>query len=287
MTNNFIVKYHMDNKPNICSPSKKKSVKGTCYDNNDLIAIAQAYNNSIKTSKICLKKNKNMCIGKNLKQVTVKNKSGLDLYKQLSERLNPICPSDSCWTDLSFINTIKDDALRESILYFTFKPKMTKTNKTWFNTNNINEIMQQYQDLYKDTFVFLGAQPCDFAKIAKLNYLQLKQKSHIGIIFNTDKHTQRGQHWLAVFIDNVHKKVDYFDSLGNMPNKNIASFLKHFKTYTFKINRKEFQKGNIECGVYSCYYIIQRLNGLSFEQITERIITDKMMSDYRYFLFRK
>ena len=133
---------------------------------------------------------------------------------------------------------------------------------------------------------FLGAQPCDFSKIIKLNWAQLKKKDNVGIIFNTDSHLQTGKHWLAVFIDNVNKKVDYFDSLGDPPNKNIASFLKHFKTYDFTINKKEHQKGNVLCGVYAVFYIIQRLKGMSFENITKRIITDKMMADYRLLLFR-
>lgn len=259
---------------------------GTCYDFKDLVAIATAYNDYTKTSS-------SICKGSNQKQLCVKpvpiritRKSGLQLHKDLDERLSKLCPSDVCWTDLEFIKTIKDRALRESILYFTFKPKGTKTNKSWFNTQNINEIMEQYQDLYKDTFLFLGAQPSDFCKITTINWKQIKRKSNIGIIFNTDNHLQKGQHWLAVFIDNVNKTVDYFDSLGDKPNRNIASFLKHFKTYHFSINKRVHQLKNSECGVYSCYYIIQRLNGFSFEQITDRIISDKMMTDYRSTLFR-
>lgn len=267
---------------NHCSPSKKTTLNNTCYDTDDIIAMVKAYNTVINKKKsIC---NENACttISKpiNLKQNTN------NLYNDLSNRLSKLCTSDMCWTDLDFIKTIKDTNLRNSILYFTFKPKSTKTIKTWFNTSNINEIMQQYQDLYKTTFKFLGAQPSDFSKITNVNWSQLKKIQNIAIIFNTDTHLQPGKHWLAVFIDNVNKKVDYFDSLGKLPNKNIASFLKHFKTYEFTINKTEHQKGNENCGVYSCYFIIQRLNGLSFEEITQNIITDKMMTDYRLFLFR-
>jgi Ulp1 family protease len=53
--------------------------------------------------------------------------------------------------------------------------------------------------------------------------------NYIGVIFNTDPHNKPGVHWVAVFIDNRNKIVDYFDSLGNTPNKNICSFLKRFK----------------------------------------------------------
>lgn len=268
-----------------CSPSKNKLKGVLCYDNHELIAIAKAYNNAILEKRtIC---QGNTCINSN-KPINL-NRNSLDinvLHRKLSDRLSEVCSNDMCWIDLDFIKTIKDKNLRDSILYFTFKPESTKTSKSWFNTYNINEIMQQYQDLYKKTFKFLGAQPSDFSKIMKINWKELKNKKNVGIIFNTDNHLQSGTHWLAVFIDNVNKKVDYFDSLGNLPNKNIASFLKHFKKYKFNINRYEHQKGQSACGIYSCYFIIQRLSGLSFNEITNIIITDKMMIDYRSFLFR-
>lgn len=282
-----------------CSPSKKTKIQGSCYDNNELIAIANAYNNVIKKNKSICKdtgiSKDNVCI-KSCNLIDI-NLTSLELHKELSSKLDKLCKSDMCWTDLDFIKTIKDKHLRNSILHFTFKPKFnslsskvkwstnTKTN-AWFNTFNINQIMDQYQELYKDTFTFLGAQPSDYSKVGKINWDIIKKKNNIGIIFNTDNHKQPGRHWVSVFIDNVNKKVDYFDSLGNKPNKNISSFLKHFKTYNFTINNIEHQKQNENCGVYSCYFIIQRLKGLSFEQITKRIITDKMMTDYRSFLFR-
>jgi hypothetical protein len=269
---------------NYCSPSKKTISKKTCYDNNDLITIAKAYNQVVKKKQpIC---NGNSCLLATKTINDVNKYTNDELYEELSNRLGKICKSDMCWTDLNFIKTIKDHNLRDSLLYFTFKPKSTKTITSWFNTNNINEIMQQYQDLYKESFYFLGAQPCDYSKIITVNWNKLKKNDNIGIIFNTDSHLQPGKHWLAIFIDNVNKKLDYFDSLGDLPNKNISSFLKHFKDYNFTINKTEHQKGNENCGVYSCYFIIQRLKGLSFDKITERIITDKMMTDYRSFLFR-
>jgi hypothetical protein len=267
--------------PNFCSPSKisHKSIN-TCFDSHDIKAITIAFNNYIKKSKIC---NNNKCISSepiNLKQ------SDNKLYDELTKRLSVLCEKEFCWTDLEFIKDIKDKNLRDSILYFTFKPKGLRSKRSWFNTNNINQIMEQYQDLYRDEFKFLGAQPSDFIKIAYLDWKKLKQIPYIAIIFNTDPHNEPGTHWLAIFIDNKRQTLDYFDSLGELPNKNIASFLKHFKKYKFTFNRKPHQKGGSNCGVYSCYFIIERLNGKSFDDITKTLITDKMMTDYRDILFR-
>ena len=264
-----------------CSPSKKNTIQdNSCYNSDELISIINAYNKHIKNEILC---NKFKCVKPEL--ILIKNKSVKQLYQELYDKLSELCDKEYCWLDLPFINNIKDKRLKESILYFTFKPKGLETKRTWFNTMNINEIMQQYQDLYKD-FKFLGAQPSDYTKIKKLNKSDLKHNSrYLGIIFNTDPHTKPGQHWIAVFIDNHTKRLDYFDSLGHVPTKNIASFLKLFKDYHFNINRKEHQKGGTNCGVYSCFFIIQRLNGNTFHNINKKI-TDKMMTDYRDILFR-
>ena len=48
----------------------------------------------------------------------------------------------------------------------------------------------------------------------------------------------------------------------------------------------QHQYGNSECGVYSINFILRLLKGKSFEDITKKLIPDKMMTDYRSFLFR-
>ena len=267
--------------PNHCSPSKQAHNNiNTCYDSSDLKAIAKAYNSYIKKNKLCYK---NKCT---ISQPIDINSSDEYLYTELSKRLNALCQSDYCWTELDLINYIHDDNLRDSLLYFTFRPKGLPSKRTWFSTNNINEIIQQYQDLHKHRFKFLGAQPSDYTKLVKLDKKKLKNYKCLGIIFNTDPHTLPGKHWVSVFIDNVNKTVEYFDSLGKTPNKNIASFLKLFKEYDFTINKKIHQKGGSNCGVYSCYFIIQRLNGKTFDEINKKLIPDKIMTELRDILFR-
>lgn len=272
--------------PDYCSPSKVFNHKkiNTCYDSIDIKHIVMAFNKYIKNSELCYQKNnKTSCISR----IPInKYQSDDKLYNELSNRLKELCKNEFCWIDLPFIQRISDKNLKHSILYFTFKPKGLLSKTTWFNTTNINEIMEQYQDLYKDVFTFLGAQPSDYSKITQINWKRIKKIPYIGIIFNTDPHTEPGKHWVAVFIDNKTKHVNYFDSLGKLPNKNITSFLKHFKKYHFSFNMKEHQKGGSNCGVYSCYFIIERLKGNSFENINKQFISDKQMTQYRDFLFR-
>lgn len=264
-----------------CSPIKNKR-NSTCFDTDELIAIIEAYNNYIKNYKVCLN---GSCILS--KRIDIKGKTKHELYQSIKRRLQAICPEEYNWLDLDFINSIPDKNLRDSILYFTFKPKGTIKKYGWLSTTNIDEIMEQYQDIYKEVFNFIGAVPSDYNDIVDLNYETLKKKNTIGIIFNTDPHDKPGQHWVAIFIDNINESIEYFDSLGNKPNKNMTLFLKNFKNYKFKMNTKILQKGNSnECGLFSLNFIIEKLKGKTFIDIINSGINDKIMRKYRSYIFR-
>lgn len=264
-----------------CSPIRSDSVV-SCFDTIELIAIITAYNNYIKKYIVCLN---NSCILS--KKISIRNKTKKQLYKSIENRLKKICPKEYNWLELDFINSIPDKNLRESILYFTFKPKGTIKKYGWLSTTNIDEIMEQYQYLYKDTFEFIGAVPSDYNKIVDINYKKLKGVDTIGIIFNTDPHDKPGQHWVSIFINNLNKNIEYFDSLGNKPNKNMTLFLKNFKDYNIKINTKILQKDNSnECGLFSLNFIIEKLKGKTFLDIINSGINDKIMRKYRSIIFR-
>lgn len=281
-----------------CSPTKKydPNVK-TCFDIKDLISIANAYNKWRKN--VC---NDNKCISKDtfkkINNVTSLPKN--ELYQQIKERLNILGKNEYQWLELDFMKSLEPNSKNE-ILYFTFKPKSTKTIKTWFNTDNINEILQQYQSYINDTngknfYRYIGAQPADISRVYSFDWNELQNKYKcISIVFNTDKHNKKGQHWVCCFIDNRYRTVEYFDSLGKMPNKYIREFLAHFEEeYTFRFNKKAFQQGGTNCGMYSCFFTIQKLKGMSFEDIIKKfnkinpgnMSPDKMMSKYRSQVFR-
>jgi len=273
-----------------CSPKRIQELNSlgkfnsqSCYLDNELLDIATAYNKNVSKKGYICAKNSKTCV-----KSTPINLND-DLYNQLSKYLNPLVKSEENWLSLDFIQNIKDRNVKDSLLYFTFKPKGPEHSKDWLTTNNINEVIQQYTDLYTlQNFLFLGAQPSDYSKITKVNWPKIKSSKHVGIIFNKDSHNQPGTHWVSVFIDNVNKTVDYFDSLGESPNKNICSFLKNFnlKTYKYNFNKIVHQKGGSQCGVYACFFLKKRLEGTTMEYINKQIVSDKMMIDYRKEIFR-
>lgn len=260
-----------------CSPSRKINNDFTCFEYEELVEIAKAIN---KSKKIC-KKDK-CIISDKIKNENSKEKLYNDIYRNLKN----LDENEYNWIELEFMKNIKDKKILENIQKFTFKPPSPKSKSSWFNTDNINLVINQYTKLYPH-FTFLGAQPADISSITHIDYKKIqKDFKSIGIVFNKDIHNLPGSHWVAVFIDNSTKTIEYFDSLGKSPNKYIYDFLNNFKEYNLKINKVIHQKRGTNCGVYACYFIIQRLLGITFRMINKRIIKDKMMTDYRGFLFR-
>jgi len=259
----------------------------TCFEKDELIDIANSFNNYYDKN-IC--KNKK-CIIK--EPIIISNKTKEELWNSIYDRLKPLCKTEYCWLDLQFIKKISDKDLKNKIMHFTFKPKMTLKFNSWLNTSDIDAILLQYQKMYAN-FKFVGALPSDFYKIKKVDYKSILKYDKVGIVFNLDSHNQPGSHWTAFLIDNDTKTLEYYDSVGEKPNRNIQKFIdkvytflsKNGHEYNIKYNTIQHQFKNNECGVYSIHFIIKRLKGSSFEKITSNIITDKKMNKFRTKIFR-
>ena len=268
---------------NYCSPNKQfdTNVK-TCFDLSDLIVIAKAFNKWRKN--IC---RLDTCINpKDLVKINIDLPKN-ELYIQLKNSLKNLCSSENCWLELDFIKSIPSN-IRDLLVYFTFKPKNLSSPKIWFNTTNINEIMQQYQLLFNNTkgekyYKFLGSQPSDITHVQRFNWQELRTRYNIiSIIFNNDTHKQKGSHWNACFINNKLKSIECFDSLGKLPNKHIREFLENFKEYSFEFNHIPYQKaGTVNCGVYAVWFTLQKLKGKTFKEIQSLKLSDKFIAAFR------
>jgi len=84
--------------------------------------------------------------------------------------------------------------------------------------------------------------------------------------------------------------LEYFDSTGAKPNRNITKTIDMirdmFPGSAACRNTMEHQKLNTECGVYSMYFVLQRLEGRSFRDINRERISDAAMNQYRDDLYR-
>ncbi len=271
-----------------CAPGKKFEA-GSCITLEVLISMANAYN-EVHDNKIKLS-----CRNETLHPRRYKKY----LLKKIGDKYKNTCDSQLCWTQQQFIKKM-NDVMRAELEKFTLRPMGPNGRFEWLNTININETMEQHQSVYKD-FLFLGAVPMDFEQIKypivselNLDEAKGKGKTKFGIIFNLDEHWQSGSHWVACFADIVNGHVYYFDSYGTHPEKRVSALMEKFSNYysssgkkcKVRYNKIQNQFKNSECGVYSINFILQMLEGKTFDYIEKNPISDDEINKLREKIFR-
>ena len=184
-----------------------------------------------------------------------------------------------------------------------FKPQGTVEKAGWLSTTHINQVLKQYAKAFPH-FTYIGC----FASDEKNDIFDaIKGPGISAAVFNHDESHQPGSHWVAMVFDvktekakpfDTHEEcmlsIEYFDSTGTKPIPNLMKKIKkvdalskkHGIKTCVKINTLVHQKENNECGVYSLFYILQRLQGKSFEGINSQRISDSVMNQYRNIIFR-
>jgi hypothetical protein len=153
----------------------------------------------------------------------------------------------------------------------------------WLSNFDINHVLKQYEFVIPD-YKFIGAFPIDFAhktngkcfiyQMCDFNNFILNNTNYTkyGIVFNTAKSFESGQHWISMFININNRKIYFFDSSGEKSPKQINAWIKSIpilSNFEFKINKLQHQFKKTECGVYSVLFIIS----LAFAKNTD---TDKI-----------
>jgi hypothetical protein len=233
--------------------------------------------------------------------------TGKTLWNAINNVMKYKCNDELCWLKQEFI---KDSYLQKELLK-NFKPFMPKTwtenPREWLNTIDIRDVMNQYEIKYPD-FEFIGPVPMDFDtkvgfgecvvdELCKINLDELmkKGKTKIGVIFNLDKHTQSGSHWVAMNCDINRGEICYWDSYGIKPNPEVVVLMNRLKEQASKLNKKleikinkvRHQYKNSECGMYCIYFITSLLDGKTFETVVKNIIDDDTMNNKRNDFFNK
>jgi hypothetical protein len=272
-------------KPQICAPFvDSKNHNGSCFDKDVLLILIEAWNKSHKDNKI--KVNKNDTHSK--------------LWNKLGDKMSSKCSNEFCWTKQPFIkNTSKENSEIVKENFLPSRPKEWKKNPTeWLDTNNIFDVMAQYEVKYPD-YRFFGPVPIDFdlkddfnkcvvSELCHINIKSLYDKNirKLGVIFNLDKHTQGGSHWIGMYMDINKKIIGYWDSYGYTPPNEVTALMNELKTQAkedlnikcnIKINKNRHQYKSSECGVYSMNFIVEQLKGKSFESVCNTIIKDDKM----------
>lgn len=137
--------------------------------------------------------------------------------------------------------------------------------------SEINEMMKPY--VKKG---FKGVYAAD--QLPQLAKTLTPADKKVSFIMNLDNSTEKGSHWVSIFIDKQKdKSLEYYDSFANEPT---AQFMKDIhdvieaiepETYLkFKVNRIIEQSANSDnCGYFAARFIIDRLNHRPFKQCTK------------------
>jgi hypothetical protein len=292
-----------------CAPSKLKNKgTGTCFDLVSLQKMVKAYNEHYDR----LHNKKSYPLGKiNYTQEQFENKKYI--LKELTDKLKKVCDNQLCWLKIDFIKQLNDDEILDN----TFRPEGPSHEDKryeWLSNLDIDKVMEQYEKYYKD-FIYLDTVPIDFAILKgryfisnitdkDLDKLKADGKVKLGTIFNLDKHTGPGTHWVALYINLDKKQIYFFDSYGFKPEKEIREFMATCANYMSKSNKYTFkncltekgiidirwnnirhQRGGSECGVYSISFILRLLNGETFDNINGTVVSDEKINQCRKYYF--
>jgi hypothetical protein len=259
--------------------------------------------------KLYTRKHQKMNCNPGTKGKTIKKNScfSQDVMQQLKESFNKGHPEKTIihteprkiWTDLKrklktcnredcWLDTIQDPLIRRKINKLSFAPKhpdkWKKKPNTWLSNFDIRDVLKQYEPLYKK-FKLIGPTPIDFDSRPvdndkecvwkELCTLDIKQmidsgKTKLGIVFNLDKHTQGGSHWISMYVDLDDNFLFFMDSAGDSIPKQVNVLAKRIIKQGLELSPKkhihyhencpmEHQYSNSECGMYSLYFIITML----------------------------
>ena len=224
-----------------------------------------------------------------------------------------ILEETKCDTEVCVLNNTKviDSLGGESVMDIIrnhYKPTGPRDSNNWFSNSDIDSVLQQIQKKYTDkSFLHINFQMIDFEKtqseLALLNWPKMYKEGYrtFGTVFNTDTSRGGGKHWFSIyasFLDSDdHHTIEYFNSSGELPMDQISKWIKrvkhewqpHFKKPIKEViaTRIVNQQDNWNCGSYSLYYIISRLDGTPYDYFKNNKIGDHNMQEFRKFLFRK
>ena len=275
-----------------CAP-RKEEINISCLSKKLLLSIAKVLNKK-DNAKIKLKK-----------------ASKKKLYSEIKKHLvNSKCNTEVCWGSLTMImeNLSRKEKEEFNKSFRPLQPKSWKEKpNTWLNTTDINNVMKQYEMKYPH-FKYFEATPIDFhlkndenkclvSRLCNLNIQELKKKKKsIGLVFNTDKHNQPGQHWFSMYIDLVgknrnHPSIYYFDSaeaihdIKDLPLQILDFIEKVQKQNNYKYdvlyNDNQHQYGDTECGVYCLHFLVEMLKGNDFHDYVHKKIPDSTIQRFR------
>jgi len=234
--------------------------------------------------------------------ITANDPTGV--YHQMRVNFAPLCRNqkERCWLKKAGLDPAKYKELFEN-----FKPEQPDEWKTkpnaWLSNTHIEDVLHDFEWIDRDKkipsdFKMLGPAPIDFDKkvgkscvdpelcdfdvvqFLKETTYKKKQKTKIGIVFNTDPHDQGGEHWISLYVDLDNLIIMFFDSTGHAAPPEVVELMERIETYMHSLENKKnlkvlkpvskmkHQTKNSECGIYTLFFLITMWTGkVEFETV--------------------
>ena len=230
-------------------------------------------------------------------KLTVRSGEPDIVWKNIQSRLHDKCDKSNECMVLSLLSKPK-------------APGSWKSNpEEWLSSLDIDAVEKQYKKVFTE-YYYVGTVPIDFGNKSKtgtclvnslcsLDIKSIYNKGYrqIGIVFNTDKSTGPGEHWIALFCDIRPElefpRITYFDSYAQKPEKEIVNLMKRWSetwdaTKIHKVpmkvtyNKTRHQYEDSECGMYCLYFHLCCLMGTPMKSR----IPDQVVRGFRGLLFK-
>jgi hypothetical protein len=133
------------------------------------------------------------------------------------------------------------------------------------NTLEVDKFLKKYKWIKNS---YCGVLPIDKLPLKKI-------KKPCSFVINTDKSTNSGKHWFAIYVP-VKGPIEYFDSYGLKPiNPEIYRFFKE-NDNKWIYNKYPIQSLKSQsCGKFSILFIAYRSKGLSMKDYTKLFSVNK------------
>lgn len=320
------------------SKKKDNNLDYTCLKKDTILQLVNIYNTTF------CENNQEFCLENKI--INTKNRDIKEIYKELKQKLskyNKLYNVEQYWQK---INEFSKIFINNDFFHITKMPtewcdtisdwRSDRIDAPWLSNYDIDDVIIKYEHKY-NKFKFLGSTPIDFRrkrhgtctldlfsnsdkswltfnKNNKLKYCDFnpsmyKDKTHFGIVFNTDNFDGPGKHWMGLYfcIELTNPCILFFDSAVTYPDihPEVRGFIKNIEetypslNFIKKYNTTKHQTSNSECGMYSIYFILTMLDAefhkkRSYTAIkffdkyfnnTNITIPDKVMILYRTKLF--
>lgn len=285
---------------------------GTLDVNIPVTECALDVSGSVCSTKNTLKAMKNHLHDKNIKSMDTDK----DIVDSIKKDLK--CDTEECvLKNPHFVKDYMKNDIKESL--GRIKPDGPSDSTNLLNNINIDEVLKRltlkHKDLYHMDFQmidFAGEKdssgwiikngqkitPTELGKIDMATDVTAKNYKTFCVVMNTDVRTGGGIHWFSLFCDFRTNPItiEYFNSSGNKPVKQIQDWLikteenlrasGHNAKVVILSGLIHQQDSETECGLYSLYYIWNRLNGIPPQNFQNKRIPDSMMYKFRKHCFK-